>query len=42
MILTLHPYQQEAVEALEGEFVPAPDSADSTATVADPVEMEFE
>lgn len=42
MTLTLHPYQQEAVEALEGEFVPAFDSAYSTATLADPVEMEFE
>lgn len=37
MTFTLLPYQQEAVEALEGEFEPA-----STDRQAEPVEMEFE
>ena len=38
MTFTLRPYQQEAVEALEGEFEPA----SSTSADASPVEMEFE
>ena len=43
MTFTLRPYQQEAVEAVEGEFEPASDSADATASVRQvATEMEFE
>lgn len=38
MTFTIRPYQQEAVDAVEGKFVPASTTIDQ----AEPVEMEFE
>lgn len=38
MTFTIRPYQQEAVDAMNGEFEPASNTIDQ----AEPVEMEFE
>ena len=38
MTFTIRPYQQEAVDAMNGEFEPASITIDH----AEPVEMEFE
>ena len=43
MTFTIRPCQQDAVDAVDGEFEPASDSADATASVRQvAVEMEFE
>lgn len=44
MTFTLRPYQQEAVDAVEGEFEPAHGKFDNVGATkeADPVEMEFD